>query len=216
MGPPSRPDLLLAGLWLALLAGALALSVLAAAHDTLAGDEGITSWLQDRPLPGQALSDALRAIGKTEVLIAAAAVGAALLWSRGYRTEALAFVGGMIALALLQDVVKAVVDRPRPSAELVDVRASYDSESFPSGHAVGTTYFYGFLAYLSLALPLERRARAATIALCVAVVALTSVASVWLGVHWPSDAVGGFLWGGLFLSTAIAACSLPRREGVGG
>jgi undecaprenyl-diphosphatase len=46
----------------------------------------------------------------------------------------------------------------------------------------------------------------------VAIVALTSVASVWLGVHWPSDALGGYLWGGLVLLPAIAACRWRRRE----
>jgi membrane-associated phospholipid phosphatase len=201
-----------AGVWVSLLAAALALSALASAHDTLPGDERLTTWLQDSVFPGQALSDALRAIGKTELLIAAAAVAAALLWARGYRTEALALVTGMIALALVQAVIKDVVDRPRPSPDLVDVRALYDSESFPSGHAMGTAYFYGFLVYLSLALPISRSAQAVAIALCLAVVTLTGVCSVWLGVHWPSDTIGGYLWGGVLLLPAVELCYWRRRR----
>jgi undecaprenyl-diphosphatase len=213
MGSLSRPALLVMGLWLALLAGALALSALAASHDTLPGDEGIMSWLQDQPLPGQTLSDAIRWMAPTEVLVAGGAVGAALLWTRGYRREAVTLAVGLAVMALTQALVKDIVDRPRPSADLVEVRASYDSESFPSGHVMGSTYFYGYIAYLSLALRMERAARVALATFSVFVLAATPVASVWLGVHWPSDTLGGYLWGALLLLPAIVVCERPRREG---
>jgi undecaprenyl-diphosphatase len=112
----------------------------------------------------------------------------------------------------VQDAIKGIVDRPRPSPELVDVRASSSSESFPSGHAMGTTYFYGFLVYLSLTLPMARQARAPVIALCGTLIAITALCSVWLGVHWPSDIVGGFAWGGVLLLPAIGLSYRRHRR----
>ena len=68
---PSRNLPLLATLWLALLGLTLALSVLAAQHDTLPGDLQITTWGQGLPFPGQPLSDAVRAVTATQVVLAA-------------------------------------------------------------------------------------------------------------------------------------------------
>ncbi len=44
-----------------------------------------------------------------------------------------------------------------------------------------------------------------------AVLALTGPANVWLGVHWPSDALGGYAWGALLLLPVIVACRRYRR-----
>jgi undecaprenyl-diphosphatase len=199
------------GAWVALLAAALTLSILAAAHDPLPGDERFTSWLQDQPFPGETLSDIVRAMAPTWLLVVTGAAGAALLWLRGYRTEAIVLAAGLVVMALVQAGVKDAVDRPRPSADLVAVRASHDSESFPSGHVMGATYFYGFLIYLSFALPIERAARAALASGSLAVLALMPLSSVWLGLHWPSDTLGGYSWGGVVLLPAIAVCELRRQ-----
>jgi undecaprenyl-diphosphatase len=200
-------------LWLALLGLSIALSVLAAVHDTLPADTAIASWAQGLAFPGQTLADAVRSITFTQLLLAGGAVIALLLWLRGFRREALIFAAGLVILPLLQFGIKEMVARPRPTEAtegIVELRGSFGSPSFPSGHVMSSTYFYGFLAYLAAALPLLTPARAALATLSCAVLLLAGPANVWLGVHWPSDVLGGYAWGAVLLLPVILAC---RRFG---
>ncbi|MFB3052600.1 MAG: phosphatase PAP2 family protein [Dehalococcoidia bacterium] len=198
-------------LWLALLALSIALATLASIHDTLPGDTGTASWLQGLPFPGESLADTVRSITSTEVVLAGGGALALLLWLRGYRLEALVFAAALIVLPLLQAGIKEIVDRPRPTADLVELRAAFSSPSFPSGHVMSGTYFYGFLLYLALFFPLPSLARAALAAVAAADLALSGPANVWLGVHWPSDALGGYAWGALLLIPVVVACRRYRR-----
>ena len=199
-------------LWLALLALSIALATLASIHDTLPGDTGTASWLQGLPFPGESLADTVRSITSTEVVLAGGGALALLLWLRGYRLEALVFAAALIVLPLLQAGIKEIVDRPRPTADLVELRGTFSSPSFPSGHVMSATYFYGFLLYLALSFPLTSLARAALPAVAAAVLALTAPANIWLGVHWPSDALGGYAWGALLLLPVVVACLRFRRR----
>ena len=202
-------------LWLVLLSLSITLSVLAAFHDTLPADTSIASWAQGLAFPGQTLADAVRAITSTQLTLAGGAALSLLLWLRGFPREALILAAGLIILPLLQIGLKEMVDRPRPTDAtegIVELRSSFDSPSFPSGHVMSSVYFYGFLAYLSVALPLATPARAVLAALSWAVLVLTGPANVWLGVHWPSDILGGYAWGIVLLLPVILACQrLGRR-----
>ncbi len=198
-------------LWLALLGLSIALSVLAAFHDTLPGDTGIISWAQGLAFPGQTLADSIRSITSTQLILASGGALALLLWLRGFRRQALALAAGLIILPLLQAGIKQIVDRPRPMEDMIELRGSFSSPSFPSGHVMSSIYFYGFLAYLAVALPLAAPARAALAALAWAVLLLTGPANVWLGVHWPSDVLGGYAWGIVLLLPVILACQRFRR-----
>jgi len=207
----SRNAALVFALWVALLAGALALAFLAAANDTLPGDRDVTSWLQDQPLPGQDLSDFVRAVTTTEVVLATGAAVSLVLWLRGHRRPAIVLAAGLALLVILQFGVKEIVDRPRPSPEFVDVRAGRSSPSFPSGHVMSGTVLYGFLICLALTLPL---ARGAAVALAVAaglIIVLSGPVNVSLGAHWPSDVLGGYLFAGIILLPLIVVGL--RQEG---
>ncbi len=193
-------------LWAMLLGLAITLSTLAATDDTLPGDRGIASWLQDLSFPGETLADAVRSITSTQVVLAAGGALTLFLWLRGYRLEALAFAVGLIILPMLQSGIKEIVDRPRPSPDLVEIRASFSSASFPAGHVMSPTYLYGFLIYLAASLPLTSATRAALATASAAVLALSAPANVWLGVHWPSDVLGGYAWGAALLLPVVAAC----------
>ncbi len=196
-------------LWLVLLSLSIALTVLAAVHDTLPADTPIASWGQGLAFPGQTLSDAVRAITSTQLILAGGGALALLLWLRGFRREALILAAGLIILPLLQIGLKEMVDRPRPTDAtegIVQLRSSFDSPSFPSGHVMSSVYFYGFLAYLAVALPLATPARAVLATLSLAVLVLTGPVNVWLGVHWPSDILGGYAWGLVLLLPVTLAC----------
>jgi len=198
--------------WLVLLSLSITLSVLAAVHDTLPADTRIASWAQGLAFPGQTLADAVRFITSTQLILAGGGALALLLWLRGFRREALVLTAGLVILPLLQFGIKEMVDRPRPIEEMVELRGSFSSPSFPSGHVMSSTYFYGFLAYLAVTLPLATPTRALLATLSWAVLVLTGPANVWLGVHWPSDVLGGYAWGTVLLLPVILACQRFGRH----
>ncbi len=197
--------------WLALLGLTLALTVLAAQHDTLPGDLRIIHWAQGLAFPGEPLADTVRAITGTQVVLASGGAIAVALWLRGYRRQAALLAAGLVVLPLLQFAIKEAVDRPRPSPELVDLRAGFSSPSFPSGHVMGATYLYGLLLYLSLCLPLPAWPRGLIAAWCLLILAFAGPANVYLGVHWPSDVLGGYAWG-LLLAAPLAAFDFYHRR----
>ena len=192
------------------LAAAVALAVLAALEDRFPGDLAASSALQDWPFPGEPFADVLRLLSGTEVVAGVGAVLAAVAWLAGRRRPALALAAGLALMVLLQFAVKEIVDRPRPTADLVELRAGYTSPSFPSGHTMSPTYLYGFLAATALASSLSPGLRAASVGLAAAFLLLGGLANVYLGVHWTSDVIGGYLWAILVLIPA-ALVAFPNR-----
>lgn len=191
--------------WAVLLAATLVLSVLAAQHDTLPTDEAIMSWAQDRPFLGERFSDAVRAVTGTEAVVGTGLAVAVLLALLGERRAAIALAAGIALLPVLQAGVKELVDRPRPMEPLVDLRAGFDSPSFPAGHVMSPTLLYGFVLYLSLRSGLPSWLRAAGGVWSVFVLVFAGPANVWLGVHWPSDVLGGWAWGLVLLLPLVIA-----------
>ena len=197
--------------WLALLALAIALAVFAAQYDTLPGDARIAEWAQGQPFPGDSLSDAVRAITTTEVVLATGAVAVAGLWLLGRRWEAALLLVGLIVLPLLQSGLKELVDRPRPGEPLVELRAGFSSASFPAGHVMSPTYLYGFLLCRSLRSGLPAALRL-VVGLCSAFVLIAAgPPNVWLGVHWPSDILGGWAWGLVLLLPLLYVLESKER-----
>ena len=203
--------------WSLVLAGSIALSVLAAQHDRLPGDLRLTEWLQDSPFPGLALSRAVRSVTTTQAVLATGFVVAAALWLLGRRRQAIALAVALAVLPLVQHGIKEVVDRARPSPELVDVRSGFSSPGFPSGHVMSPTVLYGFLLWESLRPParlgrLHRAMRVAVATWSVGVLVLAAPANVYVGVHWPSDVLGGYAWGAVLLLPAVFMAGGRRPE----
>lgn len=138
------------------------------------------------------------ALGEPIVLIAAG-VGAALwLWYAGRGRVGLALL--LIALIGrgLSEMQKYWIDRVRPDLEphLVVVKTS----SFPSGHATSSMIFYLALAVaLTAGTKWSRPAAAAAVLLSL----LIGTSRVMLGVHWPSDVIGGWAFGMLWVLVAL-------------
>jgi len=185
--------------WLGLLAGSVALSVLAAQHARLPGDLDLTQRFQDSVFPGLRLSKFVRLVTATEVVLGTGGAVAVALWLFGWRRQALLLVVGLVAMALLQSGLKELVERPRPTADLVELRAGFSSPSFPAGHVVSPAVLYGLLLYLAMALKLPLAVRVAVVGWSAFVLVLTGPANVYVGVHWPSDVVGGYAWGAVLV-----------------
>ncbi|MEU0199439.1 MULTISPECIES: phosphatase PAP2 family protein [unclassified Streptomyces] len=102
---------------------------------------------------------------------------------------------------LLQQGLKAAVDRPRPVwPDPVD---SAHYAAFPSGHAMTATVVCGLLLWLLHRHGVGPSAWRAAVAVAVVSVVGVGLTRVWLGVHWPSDVVGGWLLGATVVAVAV-------------
>jgi undecaprenyl-diphosphatase len=125
-----------------------------------------------------------------------------LVWWRIGRLEAIMIpVGGL--LTLVNTPLKLAVSRPRPSAGLVHILSPEQGNGFPSGHAFFAIVILGLLAYFAFINLKNRTTRVVVLAGLIALILLIGTSRVYLGVHWPSDVIGGYLIGGIFLTALI-------------
>ena len=134
------------------------------------------------------------ALGEPTVLITASVVCAAWLWYRGHRHLPFVLFAIVMIGRGLSELQKYWIARARPDLDphLVVVKTS----SFPSGHATSSMIFYLTLA---LTLSFGRRWRREAIAGAVLLSLLVGTSRVMLGVHWPSDVIGGWAFGMLWV-----------------
>lgn len=125
----------------------------------------------------------------------------AFLWRKAGRRPALLLACTAVAANLASSVLKNIFDRPRPS--LIPHLDQVSSWSYPSGHATSVTAIALILALLA---PRPWRRVAAWCA--AAAILSTALSRVMLGVHWPSDVLGGTMLGAAF---ALAAAATDRR-----
>ncbi|WP_411077648.1 phosphatase PAP2 family protein [Streptomyces sp. cmx-10-25] len=144
---------------------------------------------------------------------ALAAGTAVLLWWRRERRLALWLVGTSVLAVLLQQGLKALVGRERP--QWPDPVDSAHYAAFPSGHAMTATVTCGLLLWV-LALHWRDGWRGWGALAGAAVVSVLGVGCtrVHLGVHWPSDVVGGWLLGWFCVAVAILAYRGTERRGA--
>jgi undecaprenyl-diphosphatase len=80
---------------------------------------------------------------------------------------------------------------------------------------MSATFLYGALLYFSIVIPLGRAARVAMAAGSLFLVAMTPFVSVWLGIHWPSDVLGSWLWCGVLLLPLVVVDRLEASDDEG-
>ena len=196
-------------------AGAIAFALLAgfaAFYDSFPGDEPIADALQDAGVPVLGgFFDFVNTLGDGSFYFPFVAVMVLAFAVRRAWLEAL-LVLLVLAPRALNSVLKDWIERPRPSAELVDVTDSAASFSFPSGHAVATASLFGLLFFLLPGLIPWRPVCRLLQACCLLAVGAAGPARVYVGVHWPSDVLGGYLLALLFLVPAIAVYRALRPD----
>ena len=125
-----------------------------------------------------------------------------VLFLLGLRWEAVAALFAALG-PVLGSVIKVIVARPRPTGDLVEVLTRLDTLSFPSGHVLLASTFYGFIAFLAYTLLKPGWIRTALLVLFGAIIALMGPSRIYLGHHWFSDVMGAYVLGSLWLALAI-------------
>jgi undecaprenyl-diphosphatase len=166
------------------------------------------------PIGPRWLSEAARdvtALGSGSVLaLVVVAVTGFLALVRRYRT--LLFVlGSTLGGAMLNAWLKGLLGRPRPA--VVPHLTWVLSESFPSGHAMLSAIVYLTLGALLAQLTERRRLKAYLLGAALLLTLLIGVTRVYLGVHYPTDVLGGWMAGLAWaLLTALVVRVARRRS----
>jgi len=115
----------------------------------------------------------------------------------------------------ISTTLKRTIARQRPPA--VDALIGLPADlSFPSGHALAAMLLYGVIAFLLARAAATRARRLAITSAAAVLVFMVGASRVYLGVHWPSDVVGGWVIGGAWLALcATVYVRLERRERTG-
>ena len=135
-----------------------------------------------------------------------------LLLVTGWRWEAVSAAFATLGAAGLTEVVKDLVERPRPSPELVNVVHQIESSGFPAGHVLNFTPFVGFLCYLAYVHLAPSWRRTLLITILLVLIVLMGPARVYDGEHWPSDVLGSYLIGIVWLIATVALYEWGRRR----
>src|SRR5437588_6165288 len=193
----SRGTMFLA-FYLWILSGAVMLSWIAQRTQFFPGDMSITKILQQRKNPlVRSWMVGISEIGFPKLSVPLTISFAAIFWALRFRLEAL-FILLTSSSNILNALVKRLIKRPRPTQELVTVARVINEPSFPSGHVMHYTNFFGLLIYLLATNWHSGKLRNILIAICTALIVCIGPSRIYLGAHWPSDVMAGYIYGGLW------------------
>lgn len=102
----------------------------------------------------------------------------------------------LILVYLLNVMVKVIVGRERPEVLRLVLEDGY---SFPSGHAMVSTGFYGLLIYITYKKIKNKTIRNLIIAILSLLIILIGLSRIYLGAHYATDVLGGFIIGTIYL-----------------
>ena len=183
--------------WVIVVGMVIAFVVLAVgAHrvGAFAIDVRVTRWVQghdSRPLEWATTATNWSMSG-TPLTISAIVIALGLLL-RGWRSDA-AVLALATAIRAVNSGLKEIVESPRPTPDVVRVTDHASGYGYPSGHAAGALLVVGALAWI-VARHVESRAWRVVIWVAAgAWIVLTGAGRMRVGVHWPTDVLGAWLW----------------------
>ena len=181
------------------------LAFFARANAYFAWDRAVARWLQSFRTPAlDALMYAVSSIGYLWYPYALAVATFFVFLFFRQRSEAFGLLLSTAGSGILNRTIKMLIARPRPAAPVVNVLREHSGQSFPSGHVTFYVCYFGFLFFVAYALLPERTlARRVALAATASMVALVGLSRVYLGAHWPSDTIGAYFLGGLWLAFSL-------------
>lgn len=161
-----------------------------------------------RNAPADELMTAITMLGDGVVLLAVGATMVLwLVWRRAWRA-AVAVAATIMLSRLFVPVIKFWTQTPRP----IDLHGGVEAYGFPAGHTTLVTVIFGVLAVL-VSHSMGRWGRAVIFSFCALAVIAIAYSRIYLGVHWTSDVLGGFLFGAVMTAAfGVAIEAVPPRR----
>ena len=182
----------------------IVLAVSAHSHALLPGDLPFTKELQESNSPVAFwVFYIVSWVGFAAPSVVIEILALLFLWVARLRLEAV-FLALTLLADLLGGILKVVVGRQRPTPDLVNVFQQIQQPSFPSGHTLHYTVFFGLLIFVIATNFKSSWLRNLALGVFLALIALVGPSRVYLGEHWPTDVLGAYLIGALFLAPLIA------------
>ena len=189
-----------------------------ASDGSTAFDSEVTRWFVDHRTP--AWTDAMRTItwlGSSAMVIPLAVLVVVALLLARRRWLVLFVVLAVSGASLLSVLAKDLIGRDRPP---LDIRLQQaHSSAFPSGHSTQAAATYFALAVVVTVLSQSRLLRAVAWSAATLIVFLVGVSRVYLGMHWATDVLGGWLLGSVCvagLTVALAPLHTGHHASVPG
>lgn len=168
--------------------------------DTLSFDQQLAGYIYSWRSPGLTkLMMMVTDLGAEYMIIMSILIVIFLIW-RKHKTEAFSLVIILVMGIVINFSLKRIIHRPRPIMAPLIVETSY---SFPSGHAMNSSVFYLAIAFYFYHLTRKKKLSLWVTAGAIGLIIIIGFSRVYLGVHYPSDVVAGYVVGGWWLSTAI-------------
>lgn len=114
----------------------------------------------------------------------------------------LSILTNLAIITILNQLLKRILQRPRPTEYRIIEESGY---SFPSGHSMISMAFYGYLIYLIYKYVENKSVKWTLISLLSVLICLIGISRIYLGVHYTSDVLGGFLISISYLVIYISA-----------
>jgi len=149
--------------------------------------------------------------GAPGVLAILGVVAAAVFLMEGWRRAALLVALTMAGASLLDTLLKHLYGRARP-LPLFDFYPSPHSFSFPSGHALFATCFFGGVAVLTSHRFRHPATQVAVWIVAVLAIGLIGISRIYLGVHYPTDVLGGLAAGAVWVGTVAFGDRLAEHH----
>jgi undecaprenyl-diphosphatase len=185
------------------------------AGGTQAFDVAVLQWIHvhQTPLLTQLMVE-MTYLGTGTVVMTVVGVAALFLWHTEHKHSARLLLAATAGNIILNGLLKLIYHRARPT--VFEWQTQAVSSSFPSGHAMSATVVYGTVAYLLMRLQKHTWAKALTLSGSVILILLICLTRLYLGVHYPSDVLGGMIvglaWAAFCMATLEASLALGRRS----
>lgn len=167
------------------------------------------------PLGSRSFEEAMRdvtALGGFTLLTLLTIVSTLAFLFHRKRLQAGLMLGTMLLAQATSDLLKELYGRPRPG--LVPHEVYVYSGSFPSGHSTLSAAAFLTLATLVASLEPRRATKVLVYAVAMLVVLGVGVSRIYLGVHWPSDVLGGWCVGAAWAFAAWIVLDWARRRAL--
>ena len=178
------------------------MAILISRHDILTFDSTIISYVQGLEMPAlTAIMKFFTFIGSGNAIFVIAVIVMFFLYKvLHHRFELLFFTIVVLGAGIFNGMLKDIFQRARPDLHRLIEIGGY---SFPSGHAMSAMAVYGALAFLLWRHISTRFGRNLLILFSAMMIFMIGISRVYLGVHYPSDIIGGYFASGFWLGVAI-------------